>query len=165
MRDFGEKEHAIYTSAHWPTAFRYWSHMQDGKVVKTVPSAVPKHDVPRPSVGTMLTYKLVKFSVKFLWLSMIIRASTWWRHQMEICSMLLAICTGNSLVPSEFPAQRPVMQSFDVFSDLRLNKWLSKQLWGWWFETLSCPLCRRGHWKGTIFGIPIINPRQEFLYQ
>ena len=27
-------------------------------------------------------------------------------------------------------------------SDLRLNKRLSKQCWGWWFETPSCPLWR-----------------------
>ena len=65
---------------------------------------------------------------------------TWWRHQMETFSMLLAICAGNSLVPGEFPAQRPVTQSFDVFFDLCL----SKQSWGWWFETLSHPLwCHR----------------------
>ena len=37
--------------------------------------------------------------------------------------------------PGEFPAQRPVMRSFDVFFDLSLNKRLSKQPWGWWFET------------------------------
>ena len=30
----------------------------------------------------------------------------------------------------------------DVFFDLHLKKRLSKQLWGWWFETLSCPLWR-----------------------
>ena len=36
--------------------------------------------------------------------------------------------------PGEFPAQRPVTQSFDVFFYLRLNKRLSKQPWGWWFE-------------------------------
>ena len=29
--------------------------------------------------------------------------------------------------PGEFPAQRPVTRSFDVFFDLRLNKQLSKQ--------------------------------------
>ena len=27
--------------------------------------------------------------------------------------------------PGEFPIQRPVTRSFDVFFDLRLNKWLS----------------------------------------
>ena len=50
---------------------------------------------------------------------------------MEAYSALLAICARNSPVPSEFPAQRPVTRSFDVFFDLRLNKRLSKQSWGW----------------------------------
>ena len=44
--------------------------------------------------------------------------------------------------PGEFPAQRPVTRSFDVFFDLRPNKWLSKQPWGWWFEALSWSLWR-----------------------
>ena len=61
---------------------------------------------------------------------------------METFSALLAICAGNSPVPGEFPAQRPVTRSFGVFFDLRLNKRLSKQSWGWWFETLSRPLWR-----------------------
>ena len=66
----------------------------------------------------------------------------WWRHQMETFSALLAICAGNSPVPGEFPTQRPVTRSFDVYFDLRPNKQLSKQSWGWWFETLSPPLWR-----------------------
>ena len=36
----------------------------------------------------------------------------------------------------------PVTRSFDVFFDLRPNKRLSKQSWGWWFEMLSCSLWR-----------------------
>ena len=44
--------------------------------------------------------------------------------------------------PGEFPAQRPVTQSFDIFFGLHLNKRLSKQSWGWWFETLSRSLWR-----------------------
>ena len=52
----------------------------------------------------------------------------WWRHQMETFSALLAICAGNSPVSGEFPAQRPVTQSFDVFFDLCLIKRLSKTL-------------------------------------
>ena len=63
--------------------------------------------------------------------------SSWWRHQMETFSALLTLCAGNSPGPGEFPAQRPVTQSFGVFFDLRLNEWLSKPPWGWWFETLS----------------------------
>ena len=61
---------------------------------------------------------------------------------MKTLSALLAICVGNSPVPGEFPAQRPVTRSFDVFFNLHPNKWLSKQLWGWWFETPSRPLWR-----------------------
>ena len=56
--------------------------------------------------------------------------NTWWRHQMETFSALLAICAENSPVPGEFPAQRPVTRSFDIFFDLCLNKRLSKQPWG-----------------------------------
>ena len=37
---------------------------------------------------------------------------------METFSALLAFCVGNSLVTGEFPTQRPVMGSFDVFFDL-----------------------------------------------
>ena len=65
---------------------------------------------------------------------------TWWHHQMETFSALLAIWAGNSPVTGEFPTQRPVTRSFDVFVDLRLNKRLSKQSWGWWFETPWRPL-------------------------
>ena len=68
--------------------------------------------------------------------------NSWWRYQMETFSALLAICAGNSPVPGEFPSQRPVTRSFDIFFDLRLNKRLSKQSWGWWFETLSRSLWR-----------------------
>ena len=69
-------------------------------------------------------------------------STTLWGYQMETFSALLAICAGNSLVTGEFPAQRPVMLSFDVFFDLCLNKRLSKQLWGWWFKMPSHPLWR-----------------------
>ena len=51
---------------------------------------------------------------------------SWWRHQMEAFSALLAICAGNSQVPGEFPAQRPVTRSFDAFLDLhRINGWVN----------------------------------------
>ena len=67
---------------------------------------------------------------------------SWWRHQMETFSALLAFCAGNSPINGEFPTQRPVTWSFDISFDLLLNKRLSKQSWGWWFETPSCPLWR-----------------------
>ena len=47
---------------------------------------------------------------------------------------------GEFTSPRWIPPQRPVTRSFDAFFDLHLNKRLSEQSWGWWFETLSCPL-------------------------
>ena len=41
--------------------------------------------------------------------------AAWWRHQMQTLSELLALCAGNSPATGEFPAQRPVTRSFDVF--------------------------------------------------
>ena len=45
-------------------------------------------------------------------------------------------------VAGEFPTQKPVTRSFDVFFELCLNKRLSKHSWGWWFETPPRPLSR-----------------------
>ena len=56
---------------------------------------------------------------------------------METFSALLAICAGNSPASGEFPTQRPVTRSFDVFFDLRLSERLSKHSWGWWLDTPS----------------------------
>ena len=61
---------------------------------------------------------------------------------METFSALLALCARNSPATGEFPSQRPVTRSFDVFFDLRLNKRLTKKSWGWWFETSSRSLWR-----------------------
>ena len=55
----------------------------------------------------------------------------------------LALCAGNSPVNDEFPSQRPVTQSFDVFFDLRLNKRLNNQSWDWWLEAPSRSLWRQ----------------------
>ena len=83
---------------------------------------------------------------------------------METFSALLAICAGNSPVPGEYPTQRPVTRSFDVFFDLPLNKLVSKHSWGWWFGTLSGPLWRHNNvsticcsWISTIdFGVAML---------
>ena len=81
--------------------------------------------------------------------------SIWWRHKMEtfvcVTGPLCGKFTGhrwNSPVTGEFPAQRPVTRSFDVFIDLRLNKRLSKRSWGLWSETPSHSLWR--HCNETI---------------
>ena len=54
---------------------------------------------------------------------------------------------GKPLVTGGFPTHKPVMGTFDVFFDLCMNKWLSKQLRYRWFEIPShsswchCNLC------------------------
>ena len=51
----------------------------------------------------------------------------------------------------EFNAQRPVTWSFDISFDLHLNKRLSQQWWGWWFEMSLHPLWRhcKGHYHNN----------------
>ena len=78
-------------------------------------------------------------------------SQAWWCHQMETFSVLLAICAGNSPVTGEFPSQRPVMRSFGVFFDLRLNNRLSKQSCRRWFETPSRSLWRHRNGKTAIY--------------
>ena len=46
---------------------------------------------------------------------------------METFAALFVMCAGNSPVTGEFPSQRQVTRSFDIFFDLHMNKRLSKQ--------------------------------------
>ena len=66
-----------------------------------------------------------------------------WKHFHRHWSFVREIhrSAGNS-------PQRPVTGSFDVFFDLTVNKRLSKQPWGWWFETHSPPLWRHSNVLG-----------------
>ena len=73
----------------------------------------------------------------------------WRNKQATTTSHLCGEFTG----PGEFPAQRAVTRSFDVFFDLRLNKRLSKQPSGWWFETPLWSLWRHRNGKKYIYKI------------
>ena len=73
---------------------------------------------------------------------------SWWRHQMETFSALLALYAENSPVSGKFSSQRPVTRCFD----LHLNKRLNKQTRCWWlFETESCSLWRVASYFETHF--------------
>ena len=69
-------------------------------------------------------------------------------------SASLALCAGNSPVTGEFPSQRPVTWSFDVFFDLCLNKRLSKHSRRQWIKTPSCSLWRHSNVL-EYFGVSI----------
>ena len=62
---------------------------------------------------------------------------------METFSALLALCAGNSPVPVNSPHKGQWRGALMFFFYLRLNKRLSKQPWGWWFETPSWSLWRQ----------------------
>ena len=66
---------------------------------------------------------------------------TWWRPMTTSSNGKIFSITGclwgEPLVTGEFPSQRPVTQSFDIFFDLSLNKQLSKESRRQWFETPS----------------------------
>ena len=77
-----------------------------------------------------------------------IKHTTWWCITMmtssngSIFRVTGPLC-GEFTGLGEFPTQRPVTRCFDVFCDLRLNKRLSKQPRGWWFEPSSWSLWRQ----------------------
>ena len=93
-----------------PTYLRFFAIFAHGKDEKTQQEV---SDIKRDNIKIWIR-KLPLVMINFVW--------SWWRHQMETFSTLLAICAGNSPVPGAFPAQRPVTRSFDVFFDLRLKK-------------------------------------------
>ena len=99
---------------------------------------------------------------------------SWWRHQIKTFSALLTLDAGNSPVTCEFPSQRPVTRSFDFFSNLRLNKRLSKQSWGLWTETPSGSLWRHcndrtGSWCVVshywTITYDLILPPQRYIFR
>ena len=105
----------------------------------------------------ILEYGLHNFDLLYFWFTALhslgclylFAIKSWWQHQTETFSALLALYAGNSPVTGEFPTHRPGTRSLDVFGDLRLNKRLNKQSWGWWFKTPSLPLWRHCNviWK------------------
>ena len=55
------------------------------------------------------------------------------RNIIRVTGPLCGEFTGRRLIP----ITKAVPRSFDVFFDMRMNKRLSTQSWGWWFETQS----------------------------
>ena len=99
-----------------------------------------------------------QYSWFLCWLIIIILDSPHVRRLAQVCWLSImmtpsnenifrvtCLCAGNSPVTGEFPSQRPVTRSFDIFSDLRLSKRLSKQSKHRWFETQSRSLWRHSN--------------------
>ena len=137
---FGTKPLSKPMLAHQTTVTRCL-HSDDG-------ITFPKHILSlntSPYSHMCLHCRYQPLLIMMVWKELAALCQQWspsWRHQMETFSALLALCAANSPVPGEFPAQRPVTRSFDVFFDLRPIKQLSKQSLRWWFEMPSGSLWR-----------------------
>ena len=102
-------------------------------------------EVLRNRVRTIGQYDTpIANSIRRLWLVLVANRGMW-VIPFLLLSVMMTSSNGNLFRvtgplcgeftgPGEFHTQRPVTRSFDVYFDLRLNKWLSKQPWGWWFE-------------------------------
>ena len=64
-----------------------------------------------------------------------------WKHFFRVTGLLCREFTGHRWIPPH--AQRPVTRGLDAFFDIRINKRLSKQSWGWWSEKPSRSLWRQ----------------------
>ena len=95
-----------------------------------------------------LWWFLPAYQYELAWVEHFIEHFT--RYAFYAFYALLALCAGNSPVTGEFPAQRPLTRSFNVFFDLRLNKRLSKHLWGLWVETPSRSLWLHCNDRGDL---------------
>ena len=91
--------------------------------------------------------------------------TSWWHHQMETFSVVLALSEGNPPVTGEFPSQKPVTRIFDVFFDLCLSRGMSKQSRRRWFQTSLRSLWR--HWNAMLHEPktkPLLQPMMTEIY-
>ena len=121
-------------------SWNVFSHILSNSVAPiTLKLSFPKESHSQNYNTAVLNYclwELLCVSIQVLWYH------SRWCHQMETFFALLAFCVGNSPVTGEFPTQRPVTLSFEVFFGLCLNKQMSKQWRRWWLETLLRSLRR-----------------------
>ena len=88
---------------------------------------------------------------------------SWWRDQMETFCALLAILYGEISSHRWIPRTKASDAKLWCFFDRRPNKFLSKESWGWWFETQPRPLWR--HCNGPRpYGVTIKRNCQDCVY-
>ena len=108
-----------------PTLTKHFRHSSHYKVTQGVIDGICSHARGRCVMyshgGTWRWYHMRTLSASCVeitsvrWNSLRWSHYSCWRHQMETFSTLLTLCAGNSPITGEFPSQRPVTRSFDVF--------------------------------------------------
>ena len=97
----------------------------------------------------LIYWNLYLLDVQLNWQTDIIRivshtSRIWWHHLMKTFFKLMALCGGNPPVTGEFPFQRPVTWSCDVFCNLCLTScWVNNRDGG----DLRC---HRAHYDFTV---------------
>ena len=127
-------EQSIETPVIWDTIALWWRHCNE-----TSTAAL--------QISSLCPYRLMVISSKFK-LEYVMTTSS-----NGNISALLAICAGNSPVTCEFPAQRPVTRSFDVFFCAWINGWVKNREAG----DLRC---HRAHYDVTVMwliNLPILH--------
>ena len=76
--------------------------------------------------------------------------TSWNGNLFHVTGHLCGEFTGDRWIPRTKASDA---RSFDVFFDLRLNRRLSKQWWGWWFETLLRQLWRHRNHNTHQYGL------------
>ena len=113
----------------------------------------------KPLPEPMLSYTFAAICVwKYHWIhtksvhhipvTCVLFTMSWWLHQIETFSVLLAICAANSPVTGKFPALKPVAWSFDFFICAWINGWVNNREAGDLRRTPSRPLWR--HCNGAV---------------
>ena len=142
--DADQRKHQSSASLAFVRRIRLWP-VKSAHSWPVTRKMFPLDDVIMKMVGSLQQCRGAHVSLLLIATTESKSLQSWWLHQIEAFPALLAICAGNSPVAGEFPLQRPVTRSFDVNFDLRQNERLCKQSWGWWFQTLLCPLWRHSN--------------------
>ena len=119
--------------------------------IKIAPKSLKEHRFPTIEESRMLvnqsylTWIFInrnKLSQHWKSTAWMITLTPWWRHQMETFPLNWPFVRGIHRSPVNSPHKGQWRGALMFFFDLRLYKRLSKQSWGWWFETLPSPLWR-----------------------
>ena len=73
------------------------------------------HDIRFSHISFQIDEMIIHSDITPLKSSSTVTTLPWWHHQMETFSALLAICAGDSPVTGEYPGQRPVTRSFQLW--------------------------------------------------
>ena len=123
-----------YISQRWER-LSAWKSSESPVIIKHGPVQynyvnLPIYDIPLWNKMIQPFIPQKDFPHWWLWSDGIFMITSWDENIFCITGPLW----GEPLATGGFPSQRPVTRGFDVFLDVHLNKRLSKQSRGWWFE-------------------------------